>query len=298
MPRANANGLELEYDELGDPNAPPLILIAGLGAQMIDWAEDFCELLAAGGPFHVIRYDNRDSGLSTRLDERPAPDVFKLLSGEEEPAYTLQDMAEDAAGLITALGLGNAHIVGASTGGFIAQRLAIDHPERALSLTSIMSTPAGIVGEVPPAPAAVEAMLQPPPTDRDSLIEHGVWVSSVIQSPTYFDAGEERARWTRAVDRSVSPAGTARQLGAMAAAPSRLEALGRLGIPVLVIHGEKDPLMPVENGRRTAAAIPGARLLVFPDMGHELPRPLWSEIVRAIAENAKRPAPTIAGSDG
>jgi pimeloyl-ACP methyl ester carboxylesterase len=291
MPRANANGLDLEYDEFGDPNAPPLILIAGLGAQMIDWDEDFCELLAAGGPFHVIRYDNRDSGLSTRLDERPVPDVFKVLLGDEQPPYTLRDMAEDAAALLAALGLQKAHVVGASTGGFIAQRLAIDHPERVLTLTIIMSTAAGVVGEVAPTPAAVEAMLEPPPTDRGGLIEHGVWVSSVIHGPTYFDAGEERAKRTRAVDRSVSRAGAARQLGAMAAAPSRLQALSNLTIPALVIHGEEDPLMPVENGRLIAAAIPGARLLTFPEMGHDLPRSLWPEMVRAIAENARRPAP-------
>ena len=160
-----------------------------------------------------------------------------------------------------------------------------------LSLTSIMSTTAGIVGEVPPTPAAVDAMLRPPPRDRQGLIEHGVWVSSVIQGPSYFDAGEERARWTRAVDRSVSPAGAARQLGAMAAVPSRLEALAKLAIPSLVIHGEKDPLMPVENAHRIAAAISGARLLIFPQMGHDLPRPLWPEMVRAIGENAGRPAP-------
>jgi pimeloyl-ACP methyl ester carboxylesterase len=134
-------------------------------------------------------------------------------------------------------------------------------------------------------------MLEAPPTDRGGLIEHGVWVSSVIHGPTYFDAGEERAKRARAVDRSVSPAGAARQLGAMAAAPSRMEALANLTIPALVIHGEEDPLMPVENGRRIAAAIPGARLLTFPEMGHDLPRPLWPEMVRAIAENARRPAP-------
>jgi pimeloyl-ACP methyl ester carboxylesterase len=286
MPRARANGVELEYESFGDAASQSVLLIAGLGSQMISWDEEFCERLAAAGPFHVIRFDNRDCGLSTKFDERGVPDVIQVLTGHEKPAYTLHDMAADAAALMDSLGIQKAHVVGASMGGFIAQLLAIEYPKKVLSLTSIMSGPGSRAENMPATPEATEVLLKRSPADREGLIEHGIWVNKVLQGPTYFDEAESRWRRTRAVDRSVSTEGTARQLGASWAALGRTEALGKVSVPALVIHGEIDPLIPVENGRRTAAAIPGARLLTFPQMGHHLPRPLWPEIVEAIVANA------------
>jgi pimeloyl-ACP methyl ester carboxylesterase len=292
VPRVQANGLEFEYDTFGEPARPPLLLIMGLGAQMISWEEAFCEQLAGAG-FHVVRFDNRDTGLSTKLDHLGTPSPFAVVEGSVPPAYTLEDMAEDAVGLLDALGIGAAHLAGASLGGFIAQLVAIRHRPRVLSLTSIMSAPGGLLDNVPATPEATEALLAPPPAGREALIEHGVWVSSRIAGPEHFDPEESRRKRARAVDRGVSPAGTARQLAAVAAARSRVEALGTLDLPALVVHGEVDPLVPVENGRRTAAAIPGARLLVLPTMGHDLPPVYWQPIVAAIAGTARRADPRV-----
>lgn len=285
MPRVSANGLDLEYDTTGDPSGPPLLLIMGLGAQMISWDEDLCRLLADRG-FHVIRFDNRDVGLSTKLDHLGVPDLREVLTGRTPPAYTLEDMADDAVGLLDALGIERAHIVGASMGGFIVQSMAIRHPSRVLSMTSIMSGPGGLADNAPATPEATEALLKPPPTEREAMIEHGVWVASRISGPEFFDPEDAREKRIRAIDRSVSMDGTARQMAAIAASRSRAEALGRLTIPVLVVHGAVDPLVPIENGRRTADAIPGARLLVLPGAGHDLPRPYWPEVVDGIAATA------------
>lgn len=291
VPRAKANGLQFEYDQFGDPMGAPLLLIMGLGAQMISWHEDLCEMLA-GRAFRVVRFDNRDCGLSTGLDHLGVPNAMEVIHGLEQPPYTLDDMAADAAGVMDALGIEAAHVVGASMGGFIAQLLAIAQPQRVLSLTSIMSAPGGVRDNVPATPEANQALMARPPREREALIEHGVWVSGVIAGP-HFDEQEARQFRTRAVDRSVSLEGTARQFAAIAAAPSRVEALGRLRLPALVIHGEADRLVPVENGRRTAAAIPGARLLVLSTMGHDLPRPLWPQMVDAIAEVARQADPRV-----
>ncbi len=287
-----ANGLEFEYDTFGDPGAPPLLLIMGLGAQMISWDDEFCDLLAARG-FFVTRYDNRDVGLSTKLDHLGTPELSAVISGSVAPPYRLEDLADDAAAIMDGLGIEAAHVAGASMGGFIAQLLAIRHRSRVLSLTSIMSAPGGMRDNVPSTPEATEALLKRPPVDREGQIEHGVWVSSRISGPAHFDREEARRKRTRAVDRSVSVAGTARQLAAVAASRSRAEQLRALDVPALVIHGEADPLVPVENGRRTAEAIPGARLLLLPTMGHDLPRPFWPEIVEAIAETAARADPRL-----
>jgi pimeloyl-ACP methyl ester carboxylesterase len=287
MARVEANGLEFEYDTFGEADAPPLLLIMGLGAQMISWDEGFCELLAGRG-FRVIRFDNRDVGLSTKLDHLGTPELSAILGGSVSPPYRLEDLADDAAGVLGALGIDAAHVVGASMGGFVAQLLAIRHPSRVLSLTSIMSATGGLADNVPATPEATEALLKPPPTDREGMIEHGVWVSSRVSGPEHFDPEESRRKRAQAIDRSVSVAGTARQLAAIAAAPSRAEQLRALEVPALVVHGEVDPLVPFENGRRTAEAIPGARLLLVPTMGHDLPRPCWPEIVDAIAETARQ----------
>jgi pimeloyl-ACP methyl ester carboxylesterase len=291
VPQIKANGLQFEYETFGSHDGVPLLLIMGLGAQMISWDDEFCELLAGRG-FHVVRFDNRDCGLSTILDHLPAPSVFAVLDGSAQAPYALDDMADDAAALLEALEIPAAHIVGASMGGFITQLLAINHAERVLSMTSIMSAPGGEDTEQS-TPAAMEALLKPPPTDREALIEHGVWVSSRICGPDHFDPEDARARRIRALDRALNPAGTARQLAAVLAASSRMEALRKVRVPALVIHGEVDPLVPVENGRRTASAIPGARLLILPTMGHDLPRVYWSQIADAIAETAHSADPRV-----
>ncbi|HKB18382.1 MAG TPA: alpha/beta hydrolase [Candidatus Dormibacteraeota bacterium] len=268
MPRATSNGIELEYQMFGDPSNPALLLVNGLGGQMIGWDDEFCELLAGRG-FRVIRFDNRDVGLSTWTD---AP-------------YTLEDMAADAAGLLDALGIPAAHVVGVSMGGFIGQLVALNHPERVRSLTSIMSGPNGD-DQVPPTEEAGAALLVPAKT-REERIEVGLWAKQkLLGSADPYDEGYERARITAAVERAFNPPGFARQLRAIMAAPSRLSRLKSLRVPALVIHGKDDPLVPVDNGRRVAAAIPRARLLEVEGMGHDLPKRVWAQVADAIAELA------------
>jgi pimeloyl-ACP methyl ester carboxylesterase len=287
MPRARANGIDIEYEAFGDPGAPPLLLVMGLGAQMITWDDEFCEQLAARG-FHVIRFDNRDVGLSTKMEEAGVPDVMSAFAGNARPAYTLDDMADDAVGLLDALGIGAAHVVGASMGGFIAQLMAINHPNRVLSLTSIMSGPGGR-DAVAPWPEGVEVLTRIPPETREARIEHAVWIRGVLtgQGNPFDEAAEER-RAARSVDRSYYPMGTGRQLVAVLAAKGRLERLANVGVPTLVVHGIDDPLIPVENGRRVAAAVPGARLLEFEGMGHNMPERFWPVILDAIVETTRK----------
>ncbi len=265
-----------------------MLLVMGLGAQMLSWPEPFCRMLAERG-FFVIRYDNRDVGLSSRLDHLGVPDPRQVFAGAVPPAYTIDDLADDAAGILDALGIKAAHVVGASMGGFIVQALAVRHPEKVLSLTSFMSDLGG-TDTVPAAPDVIAILLSKPPTDREGLIDHGVNLSRVFWGARYFD--EERARATRtaAVDRAISIEGTARQAGACLVRPSRREALGRLRLPALVIHGSADPLVPFENGKRTAEAIPGARLLVLEEAGHDVPPAFYEAIADAIAETARSAA--------
>ena len=274
MPRVSANGIEIEYETFGDPKAQPMLLIGGLGSQLLSWDEDFCALLAGHG-FHVIRFDNRDSGLSTWVDD----------------AYTLDDMAADAAGLLDALGIPAAHVVGASMGGFIAQLVALNHPDRVLTLTSIMSGPNGD-DQVQPTTEGSGVLMAPAPDTREERIAIGVWARQALLGPAdLFDEPQERARVTRAVDRAYHPAGFGRQLGAVLVARGRLERLGSVSVPTLVIHGDADILVPVENGRRVAAAVPGARLMEIEGMGHDLPRRVWSQVADAIASLAGEAAP-------
>ena len=270
MPRATANGIEIEYETFGDPKAQPLLLIYGLGGQMIGWDEDFCRLLAGRG-FYVIRFDNRDIGLSTWVHD----------------PYTLDDMAADATGLLDALGIPAAHVVGASMGGFIAQLVALNHPEHVLTLTSIMSGPNG-EDQVQPTPEANAVLLAPAPETREERIALGLRITKTLLGPADpFDQAYERARIERALDRAYHPAGYIRQLQAIAGAPGRLQRLRSLHVPTLVIHGDADILVPVDNGRRIAAAVPGARLIEIPGMGHALPRRVWPQVVDAIAELAR-----------
>ena len=275
MPRANANGIEIEYETFGDPSGAPLLLIAGLGAQMISWDEDFCGLLASRG-FRVIRFDNRDAGRSTWM----------------EAAYTLDDMAADVAALLESLDIPAAHVVGVSMGGFIAQLVALNHPDRVLTLTSIMSGPNG-EEHVQPTERGRAVLFMPAPETREQRVEAGVWAKKELLGPADpFDDAYERARIARAIERAYHPAGFVRQLQAIAAAPGRLERLGSLRAPTLVIHGDADILVPVDNGRNVAAAIPGARLVEIEGMGHDVPKRVWAQVADEIAAIARQSAAT------
>jgi len=263
--------MRLEFDTFGDPRDPALVLIMGLSAQMIDWQPEFCEGLAAKG-FRVVRFDNRDSGLSDG----------------SETLYLLADMAADTAGLMDQLGIDRAHIVGASMGGMIAQQLLIDYPERVLSVCSIMSTTGDReVGQA--TPEAIAALTRPPATSRDEYIEGSVRMFTLVGSPGYRTGADELAeRAAKKYDRAFRPEGTQRQLQAVMASPDRTEGLRKATVPALIIHGEDDPLVGVSGGRATAEAIPGAELLVIPGMGHDLPRALWPRIIEAIIANTRR----------
>ncbi len=282
-----ANGLTLCCQTFGAPSDPTLLLVMGLGAQMIWWEDGLCRSLAERGYF-VVRFDNRDIGKSTRISA-PPPDLARVMAGLEpfKPPYTLDDMARDTIGLMDALELSQAHIVGASMGGMIAQLVAIHYPERVKTLTSIMST-TGERGLPPPKPEVWAAMTAPPPLTVEAYIETNVRVAELLRG--YSDAQEDasaRARATRAAARGLNPAGGARQMAAIIASGSRKEALAQVKAPTLVIHGADDPLVSVEAGKATAQAIPGAKLLVLERMGHTLPRALWPAIVDAVASHAR-----------
>src|SRR5690242_2986509 len=275
MPSAKSNGIELEYDTIGDPGGAPVLLISGLGVQMIGWDEEFCELLASRG-LYVIRFDNRDVGLSTWMDDGAT--------------YTLDDMAADAAGLLRALNIPAAHIVGASMGGFIAQLVALDHPDRVLSLTSMISGPNGR-DQVQPTPEAIALLLTPVPATREERIELGVRSKQQLLGPADpFDESYERAASSAPVDRASHPDLFVGQSQVIASAPSRLARLAELRVPTLVVHGDADILVPVENGRLVAAAIPGARLLEIEGMGHDVPRRVWQQVADEIAALARQAA--------
>lgn len=285
MPTAAANGIELAYESFGDPNHPTVLLVMGLGAQMTSWDEGFCALLVARG-LHVVRFDNRDVGQSTWIDT-PGLDVVAALGaaldGDTSQApYLLSDMAEDAVGLLDHLGLHRVHVVGASMGAMIAQALAIGHPDRCRSLTSIMST-TGEVDVGAPAPDLMATLLAERPTAREEAIDFAVDAARAIGHPEHFD--EDRARHTATVefDRGMNPLGAPRQLLAIMSSPSRAEGLSGLDLPALVVHGEADRLVDLSGGRRTAELIPGADLLVIEDMAHDLPVVHWPAIADAVA---------------
>jgi pimeloyl-ACP methyl ester carboxylesterase len=287
MPRARANGIELEYDTFGDRNGPPLVLIMGLGAQLIDWPVGFATQIADHG-FRVIRFDNRDAGLSTWLDDLPAPDLAAIMTGQQQAPYLLSDLADDTAGLLDALDIDAAHLVGASMGGMIAQQLVLDHPARVRSLTSIMST-TGAPGVGAPSQAATEVLLRPASPDRESAIASGVQANRVTASTGFVVTDEElRDRVAAAYDRANHPVGSTRQLAAIVASPDRTNGLRGVAVPTAVVHGEADHLVDPSGGRATAAAIPDAELVMIPGMGHDLPAGAWPQIVDAIVRTAKR----------
>jgi pimeloyl-ACP methyl ester carboxylesterase len=286
--RADTNGQQLEYETFGNEGDPPVVLVMGFSQQLIAWDAEFCKRLAARG-FFVVRFDNRDVGLSTKLTDAPRPDIGAILGGDRSTlSYGIDDMADDTAGLVEWLGLSSAHVVGASMGGMIAQSLAIRHPGIVKSLVSIMSTPGDhSVGQAQPATLAV--IMKRAPTERAENIEHGVRIWHVLRSPGFtYDEGQGRARIAAAFDRSFSPEGVARQAAAIAAQPDRTAALANVKVPVTVIHGADDSLIDRSGGEATARAIPGARLIVVPGMGHDLPAAVWPLVIDAIVETASR----------
>lgn len=283
----SANGIEIAYETFGEPSATPLLLVMGLATQMLAWPVEFCTGLADRG-YYVIRYDNRDVGLSTHLHSTPPPSLAALLRRDHRTAtYTIDDLADDAAGLLEALEIDSAHVVGVSMGGMIAQTLAFRHSAKVRSLTSIMSTPNPRAGR--PSPRAALQLIKRPARSRAQAIERAVNTYRVIGSPGFaLDEGELRAVAAASFDRAYDPAGAMRQLAAISASPDRVPGLRTVKVPTLVIHGEADQLVGVNGGRATAAAVQGAELLTVKGMGHNLPRELWPLFIDRITDLAKR----------
>ena len=293
MPVISANGIDIAYDDRGNRDDPAILLIMGLATQMIAWPELLCDGLAARG-FRVVRFDNRDVGLSTKFEAAPPIDLGAILqqvmAGEKiNPPYDLTDMAADTVGLMDRLEIDKAHVVGASMGGMIAQIVAAKYPNRVRSLVSIMSS-SGAPGLPQAKPEATTAIMQTRPdgSDRELAIQHGMGVYRAIGSPGFPTPDNElRAKVGAAFDRSYYPAGTGRQFAAIVASGSRVEMLKKLSVPTLVLHGADDPLVPVEAGRHTAAQIPGSTLTIIPGMGHDLATGLIPILVEAIATHCR-----------
>jgi pimeloyl-ACP methyl ester carboxylesterase len=285
---APANEIELAYQEMGDPDGEPLLLIMGLATQMIAWSEEFCSLLVDRG-FRVVRFDNRDIGRSTKIDSAGLPSRMDMMTGRRASApYLLRDMAKDTVGLMDHLEIDSAHLVGASMGGMVVQTAAIDHPERVRSMASIMST-TGSRRTGLPSLKAFAVMLGNPPKGREAAISRAIKTFKAIGSPGFpFEEDRVREIAGRSYDRGHSAAGVARQLHAITASGDRTRALSGVRAPAVVIHGTRDPLVRPAGGRATAAAIPGARLRMIDGMGHDLPRALWPTFVDEIASNAER----------
>ena len=282
-----ANDILIEYDTFGEPGGSPLLLVMGLGAQMTRWRKEFCELLAAQGHY-VIRFDNRDVGLSQKFDTAGLPDMGRILAqaaaGETvSAAYSLSDMANDAAALLTALDIPTAHVCGASLGGMVVQVMALEHGSRLRSMTSVMSTTGDPT--LPKAtPEAMAALMSQAGNSLEAVLDRAVRNAAVIGGPGFpAPEAEIRALAKSDYERCFYPQGVARQMAAVAATGNRRPRLEKLVMPTLVIHGEDDPLVPLSGGLDTHAAIPGASLKVFEKMGHNLPQPLWGAIVEAIS---------------
>ena len=282
--------VELCYEPFGDPDRPAVLLVMGLGTQMIAWHADFCAGLAERG-FFVIRYDNRDVGRSTHLSDRPAPKPREIITRRiRRPPYLLADMAADGVGLLDELGIEDAHVVGASMGGMIAQTMAANHAERVLSLVSIMSS-TGSRWSGQPAPRILPVFLQKPAASREDYQERIVKLFALIGSPGFErDDDDLRELAGASWDRGVDPTGFARQLGAILASGHRAADLRRIRVPTLVIHGKSDRLIRPSGGRATARAIPNARLELIDGMGHDLPRGVWPRIIDGIEQTAARAA--------
>jgi len=292
MPKAKANNIEIEYETFGNPTDKPLLLVNGLGSQMINWEVDFIKSLLDRN-FYVIRFDNRDVGLSTKFEEAGTPNLMKEMTafqaGEPiEAPYSLEDMADDAVGLLDALHIEKAHICGVSMGGMIVQVITLRHPSRVLSLTSIMSTTGN--PDLPQAtPEAMQALLTPAPTERNAYIEHSLKIRHLLYGSGFpYDEEKQRALAERLYDRCFYPPGFGRQLLAIVTNGNRKPKLSSVKVPTLVIHGGDDPLVPVEGGKDTAEAIAGSELIIIDGMGHSLPPETWEQISDAIAKNAAK----------
>jgi pimeloyl-ACP methyl ester carboxylesterase len=284
---ARVGELDIAYQTLGDRSDAPLLLVMGLGTQLIHWDLELCRKLTDRG-FHVIRFDNRDAGRSTKI-RAPVPNIVRAMAGLPIDApYLLADMADDAVGLLDHLGIERAHVMGVSMGGMIGQTMAIRRPERVLSLASVMST-TGDRRQGRPKLRLWSLFLQRAPRRRDDYVEYFVRVFRMIGSPGY-PTDEARIRELAAAtyDRGHNPAGTGRQLAAIMASGDRTEQLRRLTVPTVVIHGTDDPLVPFRGGAATARAIPGSEFLAIPGMGHDLPREVWPKIIDAVMANAER----------
>jgi pimeloyl-ACP methyl ester carboxylesterase len=277
--------IDIAYHRLGKPDAPAVLLIMGVAAQSIHWPDGFCHALVEHG-LQVVRFDNRDAGLSTHLKDAPSPNLQAALAGDLSSAsYTLSDMAMDTVGLLDVLGFGKAHVVGASMGGAIAQTMAIEHPDRVRSLTSMMSTTGNVSVGQPSPDVLREVFSGPPATTREEVIQQMIRAFRAVGSPGYpTDEEEVAARAGRAYDRSYDPIGVARQAIASVASGDRTELLRHLEVPTLVIHGLADRMCDVSGGRATAEAIPGAELVLIEGMGHNLPSSLRPQLAAHIAE--------------
>jgi pimeloyl-ACP methyl ester carboxylesterase len=290
---AKVGDLELCYETFGEPDDPALLLVMGLGTQMIGWPDAFCAALAGRG-FFVIRYDNRDVGRSTHLRDRRPPTLRQLLLRDRSAAaYSLADMAADGIGLLDALGIDRAHVAGASMGGMIAQTMAARFPDRVLSLASIMSN-TGHRWKGTPGLRVYPIFMRRPADNREGVIESTVSTFRLIGSPGFpFEEDELRRVAQLSYDRGYNPAGTARQLAAILAAGDRVEELRRITAPTVVIHGTRDRMVRPSGGRETARAIPGAQLLEIDGMGHDLPVAAWDRIIDAVVANTRRPDASI-----
>lgn len=286
LKRVPSNGIEIAYETFGTPGDPPVVLVMGLGTQMLAWPEPFCEDLAARG-HHVVRFDNRDVGASTHLRHLSAPRLIGMVSKRNTP-YTLADMAADTLGLIDALDLGPVHLVGASLGGFIAQTVALSAPERLRSLTLIMtSTGSRRVGQASP-PMMSRLLRRPPVSNAEEAADAMIETYTAIGSTGYpINTERLRAVAQKAYERGYDPAGYRRQLAAVMAQPNRTSALSRLSLPTLVMHGLADPLVAVSGGLALAETIPRARFVGFNGMGHDLPQALWGAFADEIHSHAR-----------
>lgn len=291
MPTVRANDLWIEYETSGTPANPALLLVMGLGGQLVHWHNNFCAALAAAG-FFIIRYDNRDTGRSSRTTG-PVPHIGKALAGDcSQATYSLLDMAADGISLLDALAIDGAHVVGVSMGGMIAQHMAIHFPQRVKSLCSIMSAPTGDLSADPPTPTANAVLLRPPPRSREEAVTQALDDARVIGSPGFpLDEDEIRPRTTLSYDRGFYPLGVARQFAAMLTSGDWRPQLATVDIPVVVIHGDADPLVRPSWGQATANAIPAAEFLTIEGMGHDLPRDAWPTLVKAIVTNADKSIP-------
>ena len=291
MPKVNINNLFIEYETIGNPNSKPLLLIAGLGSQLLAWSYEICEKFTEKG-FFVIRFDNRDVGLSTKFENAGIPDMMEISAAytrSERPKlpYTLEDMADDAIGVLDTLKIEKAHICGASMGGMIAQIIAYRHPSRVQSLTVIMST----TGNPALPQAKPEIMAQffaPVPSEREAYIEEMVKRDRLIYGNFKYDEDQGREYRTKEYNRSYYPEGIVRQMAAMAVPGNIQPVISSIKVPTLIIHGRKDPFNSIEAGKEIASTIPGAELLIIDGMGHSLPQDVIPQVIEAIVKNSNK----------